>query len=90
MAKSDAKAGTSEQKIGDLYAAFMDTDRIEANGIGPIKADLAAISAVDSHSAAAAMMGDPNMGVSAPVGGWVNIDSKDIENYIFYITQSGP
>ena len=89
MAAQKAKAGSSEQKIGDLYASFMDMDTIEKNGIGPIEADLAAIAALDSHSAVASMMGNPSMGVDAPVGGWVDIDSKDTANYIFYITQSG-
>jgi len=89
MAEMDTKAGSSEQKIGDLYAAFMDTDTIEKRGLDPIKADLAAIASLDTHSAVAAMMGDPSMGINSPVGGWVNIDSKDTANYIFYITQSG-
>ena len=89
MAKMDAKTGSSEQKIGDLYAAFMDTETIEKRGLDPIEADLAAIAALDTHSAVASMMGNPSMGINAPVGGWVNIDSKDTSNYIFYITQSG-
>ncbi|NNC38445.1 MAG: M13 family metallopeptidase [Hyphomonadaceae bacterium] len=89
MAKMDAKADSSEQKIGDLYAAFMDTDKIEKKGLDPVKTDLEAIASLDSHSAVSAMMGNPSMGLEAPVGGWVNIDSKDTSNYIFYITQSG-
>ncbi|MGB0906256.1 MAG: M13 family metallopeptidase [Maricaulaceae bacterium] len=84
-----AKKGSEEQKIGDFYAAFMDTDSIEAAGLDAVKGDLAKIAAVTSHAEAAALMGDPSLGLGAPIGGWVDVDVKDIENYIFYLTQSG-
>jgi len=89
LAKQDNQAGSVEQKIGDLYAAFMDTDTIEAKGMAPAQADLAAIEKLSSHTEAAAMMGDPSMGLSSPVGGWVTTDAKNPDAYIFYITQSG-
>ena len=89
MAEADTKPGSAEQKIGDLYAAFMDLDAIEANGVKPIMADIKAIKAAKTHSAIAAMMGAPSMGVNSPIGGWVDVDAKDVENYIFHITQSG-
>ena len=85
----NAANGSEEQKIGDFYAAFMDTDAIEANGLEPIKADLATISAAKTHDDIAAIMGDPTMAVNSPIAGWVDVDAKDIENYIFYVTQSG-
>ena len=89
MAATKAAPGSDEQKIGELYATFMDTDTIEKNGLTPIQADLAAIRAVADHSAAAAMMGNPAFGLLAPVGGWVDVDVKETDKYIFYITQSG-
>ncbi len=89
MASAKSAKGSNEQKIGDLYAAFMDTDKIEALGITPIAADLAAIKALKSRKDVAAMMGDPSMGVKSPIGGWVDVDVKDTSNYIFYMTQSG-
>ena len=88
-AKKTAKPGSEEQKIGDFYAAFMDIDAIEAADLAPIQADLALIRGASNHADAAALMGDPAMGLRAPLGGWVDVDVKDIENYIFYITQSG-
>lgn len=87
-AKNAAK-GSEEQKIGDFYAAFMDTDKIEAAGMTPVQADLAKIAAISSHAEATALSGNPELGVPAPLGGWVDVDVKDIENYIFYLTQSG-
>ena len=85
----ETSIGSEEQKIGDFYSAFMDMDAIEAAGLAPIEADIARIRAVTDHKDAAALMGDPKMSLYAPVGGWVDVDVKDIENYIFYLTQSG-
>ena len=85
----NAAQGTEEQKIGDFYASFMDTDAIEANGMTPVEADLAAIRSVETHADVARMMGNPELGINSPVAGWVDVDVKDIENYIFYITQAG-
>ncbi len=87
--KTSAAKGSPEQKIGDLYAAYMDQDAIEANGFAPMKADMAKIAALRSHKEIAAMMGDPSMAVNSIVGGFVGVDSKDTENYIVYVTQSG-
>lgn len=88
-AAKNAKMGSEEQKIGDFYAAFMDTDAIEAAGLAPIQGDLSSIRNAKTHDDVAKLMGDPSMSLDAPVGGWVDVDVKDIENYIFYLTQSG-
>jgi len=77
-AAKDAPDGSEEQKIGDFYAAFMDMDKINAAGMAPIEADLAKIAAVSTKEEAATLMGDPSMGVRAPVGGWVDVDVKDV------------
>jgi len=45
-AKSSATAGSNEQKIGDFYASCMDTKEIDAQGLKPIGAELAAIESV--------------------------------------------
>ena len=87
-AKNSAK-GTDEQKIGDFYAAFMDTDAVEAAGMGVIQADLDKIRSVKTHEDVAVLMADPSLGIRAPVAPFINIDAKDIENYIVYLTQSG-
>jgi putative endopeptidase len=41
--KSNAAAGSNQQKIGDFYSSCMDSAAIEAAGAKPIAADLAAI-----------------------------------------------
>lgn len=89
MAKEKAAAGSVEQKIGDLYAAYMDQDQIEENGLKPVQADLATIKALKTHSDIAAAMGNPALGLESPVSSYVWIDAKDPESYITYIGQSG-
>ena len=88
-AAKNAPVGSEEQKIGDFYAAFMDTDTIESKGMTPIQADLDRIAVASTHRELAAIMGDPTMDVNSIVSGWVDVDAKDIENYIFYVSQSG-
>jgi putative endopeptidase len=50
-ARANVPAGSHEQKIGDFYASCMDTTAIEAAGIKPIAADLAAIDAIQDRQA---------------------------------------
>jgi len=85
----DAAAGSEEQKIGDMYAAFMDVDAIEAAGLAPIQGDLATIAAAKTHDDIAKLMADPALGVRSLVSPFVSIDLKDVSNYIVYLTQSG-
>ena len=53
---TDAPLGSEEQKIGDLYAAFMDTDAIESAGLEPIEADIERIRGVENHEDVAVLM----------------------------------
>ncbi|MEE9347821.1 MAG: M13 family metallopeptidase [Robiginitomaculum sp.] len=89
VSKLKSKAGSSEQKIGDLYAAFMDVDAINAAGMAPIADDLAMIAGLDSHDAIAAAMGDPAQSLTAPFGGYVYIDRMDPTKHITYFGQGG-
>jgi putative endopeptidase len=45
-ANKNAPAGSSEQKIGDFYAAGLDSINIEEKGITPLKAEFDAINAI--------------------------------------------
>ncbi|QWP79377.1 peptidase [Lysobacter sp. K5869] len=48
QAAADAKAGGVEKLVGDLWATGMDEAKINAQGIAPLKDELAAIEAVQS------------------------------------------
>ncbi len=88
-AKSNARAGSLEQKIGDYYAAFLNTDAIDAQGFDVVADDFAKIDAAQNHEDIAALFGDPRIGANSPIGAFVNVDSKQTEQYAVYLTQAG-
>ncbi|MBB4659984.1 M13 family metallopeptidase [Parvularcula dongshanensis] len=83
------QSGSNEQKIGDYFAAYLDTQEIEAKGMAPIQADLDAYDALETHEDVAAAFANVRTASESPVGLYVNIDSKNPEQYAVYLTQSG-
>jgi putative endopeptidase len=57
IAASKAPAGTSQRKIADYYAAFMDTAGIEKRGLAPLEPQLAAIAAISTKAALSSQLG---------------------------------
>ena len=57
------------QKVGALYASFMDEARIEQLGARPLAADLAAVKAVTDHAGMARLMGQSHEGFGASLFG---------------------
>ncbi len=89
LSKQKNKPGSVEQKIGDLFSAYMDTKTIEQKGLAPLKEDLAVIDGVKNHSDIASLMGDPVLGLESPFGTYIWTDAKDPTQYILYVYQSG-
>ncbi|MEM6414716.1 MAG: M13 family metallopeptidase [Pseudomonadota bacterium] len=85
----NAKPGSSAEKIAHFYSSFLDTDTIEKLGLSPISKDLDRIESANSHDAIASLMIDPAMPAHTPYGIYVDIDSKQTDRYILYLTQSG-
>lgn len=90
-AKKEGKvAGTDEQKLGDFYNSYMNEAAIEALGVKPISADLTAIAAIKDATELATSFGQlQGMGVSIPLGWYVNNDAKNSTQYAVYLGQSG-
>ncbi|MGW4101535.1 M13 family metallopeptidase [Mycobacterium sp. NPDC004974] len=89
-ADTGAAAGTEEQRIGDLYASFMDEQTIATRGLAPLLAELALIDgAADSDALAAVLGGLERTGVSGGAGVYVDTDSKDSTRYLLHMSQSG-
>ena len=65
-AAGNAADGSIEQKIGDLYASFVDVDAINAKGLDPLAEDFAAINAAATHKAIGRLMASPTLGVTTP------------------------
>jgi len=89
-AASGAADGTDEQRIGDLYASFMDTQTIAERGLQPLLDELALIDAAPDADALAAVLGGlQRTGVGGGAGVYVDTDSKNSTRYLLHIGQSG-
>jgi len=84
-----AAAGSNEQKVGDFYRAYLDTDAIEKLGLAPVRESLDAIAAAKTHEDIARLMGRPDMPVRTPVREGITVDQKNPDRYIVAVTQSG-
>jgi putative endopeptidase len=89
-AASHAAPGSDAQKVGDFYAAFMDTARAERVGLTPLRPELARISAVTSKAQLPALFAHLyRMGVQVPFAGFVVQDDRKADEYVVAISQSG-
>jgi len=89
-AAADAEPGSVARKIGDLFAGFMDTGRIEALGVSPLAGELAAVDAVTDLDGLVRRLGAfERSGIGGPFAYWVDTDAGASENYVVYVTQSG-
>ena len=57
------------QKVGALYASFMDEARVNQLAATPLAADLAAVKAVTDHAGMARLMGQSHEGFGASLFG---------------------
>ena len=82
-------AGSVEQKIGDFFASYTDVDAINEKGLDPIAADLEYIANIETHEDVARAMSRADLALNSFLGAWVDIDSKQTDRYVVYLTQSG-
>ncbi len=88
--RDDLEPGSDEQKIGDFYKAFMDTERLEQLGLQPLKPYLDEIAAVkDRDDLVQLMVANDQRGVANPFGMFVSPDARDSQRYAVYVSQSG-
>ena len=89
-AKSNAPAGSEERKVGDYYASFLDSARVEAQGVTPLKGELARIAALKSHAELPALFAHlARVGVARPVAVGVSTDPKKSTENTVIVGQSG-
>jgi len=85
-----AKAGSETQKIGDLYASFMDAERRESLGYKPLTGELSRIRALKDKKGIPALSAHlAKIGVSSPYGIYVGQDMRESTRHVTYISQSG-
>ncbi|WP_291206378.1 M13 family metallopeptidase [Hyphomonas sp.] len=87
LAAAQPAASTIEGKVAAYYNAYMNTDAIEAAGLAPAEPMLARIKAAATREDLATLFSEN--GVSSPIGGFVDVDSKQPDQHIFYVNQAG-
>ena len=86
----NAVAGTLAGKIGDLFASFMNTERINAAGVAPLAETLAEIDSIDSIPSFLRTVGAYDRdGRAHLIGLYVDGDPGDPERYVPVLLQSG-
>ena len=89
-AAQSAAPGTEERKIGDLYASFMNEQRIEELGWSPVAEELAAAaSATDLMSFAQILGRLERAGVGGFIQAFVDNDPGNPERYLVFLEQGG-
>jgi putative endopeptidase len=84
------KAGSDTQKIGDLYASFMDEQKLESLGIKPLTGELNAIRAIKDKKGFPLLVARlSKIGVTTPYSVSVRQDARESTRYAVYIGQSG-
>jgi len=86
---ANAPQGSTEQKAGDFYRAYLDTASIEQKGLSPALPGLQAIAAARTHEQLADLIGRPDLDLKAPLGVGITTDQKNPDRYIVVIVQSG-
>ena len=90
ITSASATDGPDAQRIGDLYASFMDEEAVARVGVAPLRAELDTIAAATDRDALAAVVGAlQRTGVGGGAGVYVDTDSKDSTRYLLHISQSG-
>ncbi len=87
---SRADSGSDAQLIGDLYASFMDTDRVNALGLTPLQDELAAVAAAADPEELGRLMGEmQRAGTGGPISYYIYTDAKKSDRYLVHLSQSG-
>ena len=90
VAAGTHEPGSNAQKIGDLFTSFMDEDRVEELGAGPVAADLETVAALpDLESLVAFVGGLERRGGGGFFGAYVNTDDRNADRYLVNIVQGG-
>ncbi len=78
------------RKIGDLYASFMDTERINRLATRPLRPLVQAVAALRDVRDLAAFLGEfERLGGHGLFGSYVDTDDRKSDRYLFHITQGG-
>ena len=82
--------GSEIQKVGDLYASFMNEPLAETLGIEPLEAEFDRISKIRSHADVMQYMGHAlAIGIQVPINFYIDANAADPGQNLAYIWQDG-
>jgi len=89
-AAGDFAKGSDEQKVGDLYASYMDMETRNKLGVTPLHAEFEKIDALKDHQELAVYFAEANkIGINLPFEFAQTADFKDPEHYMMVTFQGG-
>jgi len=89
-ANQKAAPGSNAQKVGDFYAAAMDTVAIEKAGISPLQPELARIASLKTRAELPGLIAhEQDLGTGAFFRGNVEVDEKQSTRYVVGLHQGG-
>ena len=90
MAKMTPEPGTVDQKIVDLYKMGLDSVRLNAEGIAPVKPSLDAIMAITDKAGLLEAVAQMHRSGSSPFfDAYVEADLMDSDSQLLYLSQGG-
>ncbi|MDX2429144.1 MAG: M13-type metalloendopeptidase [Xanthomonadales bacterium] len=89
-ADGDFAKGSDEQKVGALYASYLDMETRNHLGVKPLEAEFAKVDALENHQQLAMYFAEENkVGVGQPFALGQYVDFKDPNTYMMYTWQAG-
>ena len=89
-AAGDYAKGSDEQKVGDLYASYMDMETRNNLGVTPLAAEFEKIDALQNHQELAVYFSAANkIGANMPFALGQYVDFKNPKSYMMYTWQGG-
>ena len=85
----EAALGSDNQKVGDLYRSFMDTEKLEKLGSSSLNVEMGKIKKIKNISDLSEYIAYSDIITSAPFRIYVYIDKKNPNEHITYCSQSG-
>lgn len=90
LGASENSKGSAEQKVGDYYKSWMNTETLNEKGIAPLKADLDRIAKIENTDQLTTEFGRMHYVFgNSPIGQGLGIDPRDPNKYMLDIALSG-
>ncbi|MEQ1817698.1 MAG: M13 family metallopeptidase [Terricaulis sp.] len=81
--------GSAQQRIAATYNAYLNTDAINARGLGPLQEDLASIAALQTHEDVIRAMARNDIPTNAPIVAFASLDARNPQRYVVTFTHAG-